>query len=108
MSSLQAQHRLERIAQARRAVMQGEHPSATQYVQPWITQSWQRCLQAGHRPDERLSFDPVGAALQQRNLEANRTLRTAARSTLEQLSIAIAQTQRSTGRFDYPPGGRFV
>jgi sigma-54 dependent transcriptional regulator, acetoin dehydrogenase operon transcriptional activator AcoR len=93
MMALQPQHRLERIAQARRAVMHGEHNTAVQYVQPWITQSWQRCLEAGHRPDARISFDPVGAALQQRNLEANRTLRTAARSTLEQLSIAIAQTR---------------
>jgi sigma-54 dependent transcriptional regulator, acetoin dehydrogenase operon transcriptional activator AcoR len=93
MTALQPQHRLERIAQARRAVMHGEHNTAAQYVQPWIAQSWQRCLAAGHRPDARISFDPVGAALQQRNLEANRTLRTAARSTLEQLSLAIAQTR---------------
>jgi sigma-54 dependent transcriptional regulator, acetoin dehydrogenase operon transcriptional activator AcoR len=93
MPTLQPQHRLERIAQARRAVMHGEHDAATQYVQPWIAQSWQRCLEAGHRPDAHISFDPVGAALQQRNLEANRTLRLAARSTLEQLSIAIAQTR---------------
>jgi sigma-54 dependent transcriptional regulator, acetoin dehydrogenase operon transcriptional activator AcoR len=93
MTALQSHNRLERIALARRAVMHGEHTTATQYVQPWIAQSWQRCLAAGHRPDAHISFDPVGAALQQRNLEANRTLRTAARSTLEQLSIAIAQTR---------------
>jgi sigma-54 dependent transcriptional regulator, acetoin dehydrogenase operon transcriptional activator AcoR len=93
MTALQSQHRLERIAQARRAVLHGERSAATQYVQPWIAQSWQRCLAAGHSPDARLSFDPVSTALQQRNLEANRTLRTAARSTLEQLSIAIAQTR---------------
>lgn len=93
MMALQPQHRLEHIAQARRAVMHGEHNTAAQYVQPWIAQSWQRCLAAGHRPDARISFDPVSTALQQRNLEANRTLRTAARSTLEQLSIAIAQTR---------------
>lgn len=93
MTASQPHHRLERIAQARLAVMHGEHNTDTEYVQPWITQSWQRCLAAGHRPDARISFDPVSTALQQRNLEANRTLRTAARSTLEQLSIAIAQTR---------------
>ncbi len=93
MSTSQPQHRLERIAQARRAVMHGEHNAATQLVQPWITQSWRRCLETGHRPDAQLCFEPVDAALQRRNFEANRILRTAARHTLEQLSVAIAQTR---------------
>jgi sigma-54 dependent transcriptional regulator, acetoin dehydrogenase operon transcriptional activator AcoR len=93
MPAMQPQNRLDRIDQARRAVMHGEQSAATQFVQPWIAQSWQRCLSAGHRPDAPLNFDPVCAAAQLRSQEANRALRAAARSTLEQLSIAIAQTR---------------
>jgi transcriptional regulator of acetoin/glycerol metabolism len=93
MIALQPQQRLERIAQARRCVMQGEASAKESYVQPWITQSWQRCLSAGHRPEEHLEFDAVSHAAQRRSHEANQTLRLAARSTLEQLSVAIAQTR---------------
>jgi sigma-54 dependent transcriptional regulator, acetoin dehydrogenase operon transcriptional activator AcoR len=96
MTELQSNHRLDRlsrIAHARQAVMQGGPNAAAQYVQPWIAQSWQRCLQAGHRPEDRLGFDMVTNATQRRSLEANHVLRQAARSTLDQLSIAIAQTR---------------
>ncbi len=89
--------RLARISHARDLVLQGARHSsesaAAQYVQPWIAQSWQRCLAAGHQPDHRLNFDMVSSAVQRRSVEANHTLRTAARSALEQLSVAIAQTR---------------
>jgi sigma-54 dependent transcriptional regulator, acetoin dehydrogenase operon transcriptional activator AcoR len=85
--------RLAQIARARQALLQGQASAPAQYVQPCITQSWQRCLDAGHKPDEHLSFDTISLTAQRRSVEANRALRIAARSTLEQLSVAIAQTR---------------
>lgn len=93
MSALHTEPRLKSIALARNAVLQGNPPAAQQYVQPWITQSWQRCLGAGLAPHNRLGFDMVSTSMQQRSKEANHTLRQAARTSLEQLGVAIAQTQ---------------
>jgi sigma-54 dependent transcriptional regulator, acetoin dehydrogenase operon transcriptional activator AcoR len=93
MTALNTDARLEGIALARNAVLQGQPHAAAQYVQPWITQSWQRCLQAGYIPDKRLGFDMVSTAAQARSKEANHALREAARHSLEQLGIAIAQTR---------------
>ncbi len=93
MSALHTEPRLKSIALARNAVLQGNPSVAQQYVQPWITQSWQRCLGAGLVPQNRLGFDLVSTSAQQRSKEANHTLRQAARHSLEQLGIAIAQTQ---------------
>ena len=93
MSPPQPEPRLEGIALTRNAVMHGQSHAAMQYVQPWITQSWQRCLSQGHQPTERLGFDMVGHSLQRRSKEANYALRMAARPSLEQLGIAIAQTR---------------
>jgi sigma-54 dependent transcriptional regulator, acetoin dehydrogenase operon transcriptional activator AcoR len=93
MTALNTDARLEGIALARNAVLQGHPQVAAQYVQPWITQSWQRCLQAGYVPDKRLGFDMVSMAAQERSKEANHALRQAARRSLEQLGVAIAQTR---------------
>ena len=93
MPTLHSEPRLEGIAITRQAVMQGQPHGALQYVQPWITQSWQRCLGLGHAPTDTLGFDMVGASAQRRSKEANHHLRIAARHSLEQLGIAIAQTR---------------
>jgi sigma-54 dependent transcriptional regulator, acetoin dehydrogenase operon transcriptional activator AcoR len=93
MSAQSSEPRLEGIAITRHAVMQGQPHAALQYVQPWITQSWQRCLNQGLQPTQRLNFDMVGASAQRRSKEANQALRTAARHSIEQLGIAIAQTR---------------
>jgi sigma-54 dependent transcriptional regulator, acetoin dehydrogenase operon transcriptional activator AcoR len=93
MPALHSEPRLEGIALTRNAVMQGQSHAALQYVQPWITKSWQRCLSQGLQPTERLGFDMVGSSMQRRSKEANYTLRTAARASLEQLGVAIAQTR---------------
>ena len=93
MSALHTEPRLQSIALARKAVLQGNPAVAQQYVQPWITQSWQRCLGAGLEPQNRLGFDLVSTSAQQRSKEANHSLRQAGRHSLEQLGVAIAQTQ---------------
>ena len=48
------------IAQARREWIEGEPAGARgARIEPWVLRSWQRCLAAGHRPQHRVSFDPV-------------------------------------------------
>lgn len=93
MLAAQSLHRLDQIAQARRVVIHGEGSSAAPHVPVWVAQSWQRCLSAGHRPDEPLVFDYVSHVAQKRSKDENHALRLAARATLEQLSMAIAQTK---------------
>lgn len=83
------------IAQARREWIEGERatdPPASR-IAPWLVRSWQRCLAAGHRPQQRVSFDPVSAQGMRRTTERNRALVTAARPVLERLSRAIADTR---------------
>ncbi|MDM0016126.1 helix-turn-helix domain-containing protein [Variovorax saccharolyticus] len=83
------------ILQARREWIDGERaadPLAAR-VEPWLVRSWQRCLAAGHRPQQRVSFDPVSAQGMRRATERNRALVTAARPVLERLSRAIADTR---------------
>jgi transcriptional regulator of acetoin/glycerol metabolism len=85
--------RLARIAQARQLAMREAAPLAGGLVDPWIAQSWQRCLAQGRRPDERISFDPVSTGAMRQASEANRTLVQAARPVLKQLGGALAQTR---------------
>ncbi len=94
MSSLPpATTRLARIAQARQLALHDAAPQAAALVEPWIVQSWQRCLAQGRRPQERIAFDLVSAAAMRRTAEANRTLVQAARPVLHQLGQALAQTR---------------
>ncbi|MET0543004.1 MAG: GAF domain-containing protein, partial [Variovorax sp.] len=84
------------IAQARREVFEraGTPASAVgMRIEPWITRSWQRCLSAGRRPQQRVSFDAVSAPHARRTVEQNRGLVTAARPVLDRLSRAIADTR---------------
>ena len=69
--------------------------SAGARIEPWIARSWQRCLAAGHRPQQRVSFDPVSraAARAPRRASATAQLVTAARPVLDRLSRAIADTR---------------
>ena len=82
------------IAQARREWIEGE-PAGTRgaRIEPWLLRSWQRCLAAGHRPQQRVSFDPVTRHAIHRAAERNRALLAAARPVLARLSRAIADTR---------------
>jgi sigma-54 dependent transcriptional regulator, acetoin dehydrogenase operon transcriptional activator AcoR len=88
-----ADQRLRHIDMARRAVMHDGAPAAGGLTENWVTQSWQRCLEGGQRPDETVSFDLVTAQALRRSEEANQTLLAAARPTLRKLSQAIAATR---------------
>ena len=82
------------MAQARREWIHGEPAAAhSSRVEPWLLRSWQRCLAAGHRPQQRVDFDPVSRQDVRRIAERNRALLSAARPVLARLSRAIADTR---------------
>lgn len=85
--------RLARITQARQLVMQDAAPLAGGLLEPWIAQSWQRCLAQGLRPQERVAFEAVSTTVMRQAADANRTLMQAARPILRQLGVALAQTR---------------
>lgn len=85
--------RLESIAQARRAVLAERAPSATPWVQPWIEQSWRRCLSRGQQPQQRVVFDAVSAADMHRAIETNQPLLHAAAPVIRSLARAMADTR---------------
>lgn len=85
--------RLARIAQARQLAMAEAAGAATSLVEPWIVQSWQRCLARGLRPQDRVNFDAVSGSVMRQAAEANRTLVQAARPILKQLGGALAETR---------------
>ncbi|GAA4347808.1 hypothetical protein GCM10023165_32930 [Variovorax defluvii] len=81
------------IAQTRREWIEGEPSAHGSRIEPWLLRSWQRCLAAGHRPQQRVGFDPVSRQAAQRVAERNRELLAAARPVLDRLSRAIADTR---------------
>jgi len=85
--------RLARIAQARQTALHDAAPLASGLVEPWIEQSWQRCLVQGHRPTDRVGFQAVSSQTMRQTSEANRLLVQAARPVLSQLGHALADTR---------------
>lgn len=85
--------RLGRIAQARQMALIESAPLAGGLVEPWIEQSWRRCLSQGQRPEQRVTFQAVSAQVMRQASEANRTLVQAARPILSQLGRAMADTR---------------
>ncbi|MFM9921566.1 helix-turn-helix domain-containing protein [Variovorax sp. H27-G14] len=83
------------IAQARRELIEGEapRPRGGACIDSWIARSWQRCIEAGRRPQQRVSFDPVSQADRSDIAERNRALVLVARPIIERLSRAIADTR---------------
>ncbi|MFC5499079.1 helix-turn-helix domain-containing protein [Caenimonas terrae] len=92
-----AQHRLAQIDQLRRTVITERRPAAALLAdgggeRSWIERSWQRCLQAGRQPEQRLTFDVVPAQARRRAEEGNHALLEVARPLLDQLGRAIANS----------------
>ena len=67
------------IAQARRACIDGVGTAGPASIEPWLLRSWQRCLTAGHRPDQRVAFNPVTRTAAHEAQERHRALIGAAR-----------------------------
>lgn len=93
-----AQQRLAQIDAMRRSVIAegrsaggllADHDGADR---SWIERSWRRCLQAGRRPEQNLTFDVVPAQARRRAEEANHALLQAARPVLDKLGRAIANS----------------
>lgn len=91
------QHRLAQIDAMRRAVIL-EGRSSTG-LSPgswtdhgWIERSWQRCLDAGQRPEHSLTFEVVPSQARRRTEEANHMLLQAAKPLLDRLGRAIANS----------------
>jgi transcriptional regulator of acetoin/glycerol metabolism len=83
------------IAQARRELIHGEagRPRGTPRIEPWIVRSWQRCIDAGRQPQQRVDFEPVARSAIREVAERNRALVAAARPVIERVSRAIADTR---------------
>ena len=88
-----SEQRLRQIQLARQALLHDGAPAIGNLTEPWIAQSWQRCLQSGQRPHHSVSFDMVSAQTMRRSEEANHDLLKAARPALKQLGHAIAETR---------------
>ncbi|MEK7344905.1 MAG: helix-turn-helix domain-containing protein [Pseudomonadota bacterium] len=82
--------RLARIEQARALVFQERSLASGSGVSPWITQSWQRCLDMGLQPSQAVGFDAVSAQHMRRVQEASRPLVQAAQPVLAELARVIA------------------
>jgi sigma-54 dependent transcriptional regulator, acetoin dehydrogenase operon transcriptional activator AcoR len=100
-SVLSPAQRLADIAKARTAVMRGGaavpedagSPLATgNYVAPWITQSWRRCMANGHVPEQAVEFEAVSTPTQRRFAEQNRLLRDAGRGVIDSMQHTLART----------------
>ncbi|GAB4399796.1 MAG: hypothetical protein OHK0048_13990 [Rhodoferax sp.] len=87
-----AQNRLERIASARRAVLDDGLASADALA-PWVERSWRRCLAAGLSAQTPLEFTRLGGADQRLALEASAQLVKSAQAVLSSLTRAIVNTR---------------
>ena len=85
--------RLERIAQARQITLLDRHGTQSGLIDPWIEQSWQRCLQRGQRAQDTVVFEAVSRSTLAATAESNHTLVETARPVIRQLARAIADTR---------------
>lgn len=85
--------RQARISRARQIVLHDTAPGSTGLVEPWIEQSWRRCLALGLQPRQRVAFDAVSEREMRRTAEGNQLLVQAARPVLSQLGRALADTR---------------
>jgi len=83
----------QQIAQARRTVLRDGNNAAGMLAEPWITRSWQRCLDSGKNPEQAVSFEVLAPQVLRHTEEANHVLVQAARPVLEKLGAAIASTR---------------
>jgi sigma-54 dependent transcriptional regulator, acetoin dehydrogenase operon transcriptional activator AcoR len=73
-------------------LMQGSLP-ADAAITPWIGRSWQRCLDQGMRPDQKLAFNSVSNASIKRVQNEGRNLVQAAQPILNSLDVTLKRTR---------------
>jgi len=82
----------QRLARARRRVfVVGERPAGP--VSDALWHSWQRCLQAGLRPEQRPVFEPVSRSRVSYLLARDHVLLKAAERPFEELQAAVARSR---------------
>jgi transcriptional regulator of acetoin/glycerol metabolism len=83
---------VQRVALARRRFfIDGERPAGA--VADALWQSWQRCLQAGLRPEQRPVFEPVSRSRVSYLLARDHVLLKAAERPFEELQAAVARSR---------------
>jgi transcriptional regulator of acetoin/glycerol metabolism len=83
---------VQRLALARRRFfVDGERPAGA--VTDALWQSWQRCLQAGLRPEQRPVFEPVSRSRVSYLLARDHVLLKAAERPFEELQAAVARSR---------------
>ncbi|MEO7108636.1 MAG: helix-turn-helix domain-containing protein [Rhodoferax sp.] len=87
------EQRLLHISAARRTMLMEGDALAAPLSSSWIERSWQRCLDSGHHPNERLAFDGLPQQALRQVQDSNRSLVDAARPVMERLGQAIADTR---------------
>lgn len=86
--------RLAQIARARQALLVDQAGGAASAgLQPWIERSWQRCLLAGKRPQDRVAFDAVSTSAMRHATDGSQALLQAARPVLTHMAQAMAATR---------------
>jgi transcriptional regulator of acetoin/glycerol metabolism len=85
-------NRLQTIEYARRAVLGDGALLGAPRVAGWIERSWRRCLAQGQRPQQRVGFNAVSAAVVARTLDANQPLLRAAAPVIQSLARAMADS----------------
>ena len=85
-----ADPRHQQVARARSLVfgdqaLAGSPPG----IAPWLWRSWQRCLTAGRRPDERVVYEALGPHALRQTRDGHEVLLQAARPVMSQLVGAV-------------------
>lgn len=77
------------IAQARRLALAEGAGAAPAGVAPWLWRSWQRCMAAGRRPDERVVYEALGPHALRHAQEGHESLLKAAHPVMAQLAGTV-------------------
>jgi len=89
------QNRSESIALVRRQLVSERQPEGQWGLTPDLQRSWERCLQRGWNPDDRVLCNPVSHSQVSHLLEQNRPLLQAAEPVIR----SLARTMQHTGYF---------
>jgi transcriptional regulator of acetoin/glycerol metabolism len=93
MSLTSSTPRLTAIALARKRLLGGAPAGAGPALSNWIERSWQRCLEAGLRPEAPIEFELCSPSLVGSTQESNAQLVNVAQPTLHHLARAIVNTR---------------
>jgi len=95
LPSASGQNRSESIAWVRQRLVSHRQPSGHTELSADLQRSWERCLQRGWNPDDRVLCNPVSTSQVAQLLEQNRPLLKAA----EPVVRSLARTMQHTGYF---------